>query len=217
MFTALAIKNFAGSVLSFLWEYKWSILVGTLIAFLWIRGNNYQEKYEQETVVHKQERAAHLVTKIENELTLKQLQADSETALRLAQEEALRDYQSLVEKTTQIQKEYSVREKEINNTISSLNSSNARLSETIRQYTTTNSSTNSSGKEGDTSSKRLPTIGGLFEACAAEYIYMGTEASKLGNSVTTLKDWGDSVVDSVNKDANTVVSDDKDSVVNVTD
>ncbi len=201
MFTALAIKNFAGSVLSFLWEYKWSILVGVLIAFLWIRGNNYQEKYEQETTAHEQERAAHLVTKIENELTLKQLQADSETALRLAQEEALRDYQSLVEKTTQIQKEYSVREKEINNTISSLNSSNARLSETIKQYTaSTDSSANSNREEGDTSSKRLSTISGLLEACTAEYVYMGTEASKLGNSVTTLKDWGDSVVKIVNKD-----------------
>lgn len=202
MFTALAIKNFAGSVLSFLWEYKWSILVGALITFLWIRGNNYQDQYEQETTAHEQERAAHLVTKIENELTLKQLQADSETALRLAQEEALRDYQSLVDKTTQIQKEYSAREKEINNTISSLNSSNARLSETIRQYTNSNSSTNSSGEEGDTSSKRLSTIGGLLEACTAEYIYMGTTASKLGNSVNTLKAWGDNVVDSVNKDAN---------------
>lgn len=205
MFTALAIKNFAGSVLSFLWEYKWSILVGALIAFLWIRGNNYQEKYEQETIAHKQERAAHLVTKIENELTLKQLQADSEAALRLAQEEALRDYQSLVEKTTQIQKEYSVREKEINNTISSLNSSNARLSETIKQYTSTNSSANSNREEGDNSSKRLSTIGGLLEACTAEYIYMGTETSKLGNSVNTLKTWGDNVVDSVNvKQENTV-------------
>lgn len=199
MFTALAIKNFAGSVLSFLWEYKWSILVGALLAFLWIRGSNYQDKYEQETVAHKQERAEHLVTKIENELTLKQLQADSETALRLAQEEALRDYQSLVEKTTQIQKEYSVREKEINSTISSLNSSNARLSETIRQYTNSNSSANSSGEESDTSSKRLSALGGLLEACTAEYIYMGTESSKLSNSVNTLKSWGDSVVDSVNK------------------
>lgn len=205
MFTALAIKNFAGSVLSFLWEYKWSILVGALIAFLWIRGNNYQDKYEQEATAHKQERAAHLVTKIENELTLKQLQADSETALRLAQEEALREYQSLVEKTTQIQKEYSVREKEINNTISSLNSSNARLSETIRQYTSTNSSANSSGEEGDTSSRRLSTIGGLLEACTSEYIYMGTEASKLGNSVNTLKDWGDNVVNSVNVGVNETV------------
>lgn len=201
MFTALAIKNFAGSVLSFLWEYKWSIFVGALIAFLWIRGNNYQDKYEQETAAHKQERGEHLVTKIENELTLRQLQADSETALRLAQEEALRDYQSLVEKTTQIQKEYSVREKEINNTISSLNSSNARLSETIRQYTkqaSTDSSTNSNREEGDTSSNRLSTIAGLLESCTAEYVYMGTEASKLGNSVNTLKAWGDSVVESVN-------------------
>jgi len=199
MFTALAIKNFAGSVLSFLWEYKWSILVGALIAFLWIRGNNYQHKYEEEVIAHKQERAAHLVTKIENELTLRKLQADSETALRLAQEESLHEYQSLVDKTTQIQKEYSVREKEINNTISSLNNSNARLSETIRQYTTTtNSSANSSGEEGDTSSKRLSTIGGLLEACTAEYVYMGTEASKLGNSVNTLKTWGDIVFDNVN-------------------
>lgn len=200
MFTALAIKNFAGSVLSFLWEYKWSILVGALIAFLWIRGNNYQEKYEQETIAHKQERGEHLVTKIENELTLKQIQADSETALRLAQEKSLRDYQSLVEKTTQIQKEYSVREKEINSTISSLNSSNARLSETIKQYTTTsNSSTNTNREEGDTSTRRLSAIAGLLEACTAEYVYMGTEASKLGNSVNTLKDWGDNVVDSVNE------------------
>lgn len=203
MFTAIAIKNFAGSVLSFLWEYKWSILVGALLAFLWVRGSHYQEKYEQETLAHKQERGEHLVTKIENELTLRQLQADSETALRLAQEEALRDYQSLVEKTTQIQKEYSVREKEINNTISSLNSSNARLSETIRQYTkqtNANSSANTNREEGDTSSNRLSTIGGLLEACTAEYIYMGTEASKLGNSVNTLKTWGDNVVESVNKD-----------------
>lgn len=202
MFTALAVKNFAGSVLSFLWEYKWSILIGVLIAFLWIRGNHYQEKYEQETIAHKQERAKHLVTKIENELTLKQLQADSEAALRLAQEKSLRDYQSLVEKTTQIQKEYSVREKEINSIISSLNSSNARLSETIKQYTkqtNPNSSTNSNREEGDTSSKRLSIIGGLLEACTAEYVYMGTEASKLGNSVNTLKGWGDGVVESVNK------------------
>lgn len=206
MFTALVIKNFAGSVLSFLWEYKWSILVGALLAFLWIRGNNYQEKYEQETLAHKQERAAHLVTKIENELTLKQLQADSETVLRLAQEEALRDYQSLVEKTTQIQKEYNVREKEINSTIISLNSSNARLSETIRQYTNSNSSANTSGEESDTSSKRLSTIGGLLEACTAEYIYMGTEASKLSNSVDTLKVWGDNVVESVNTNVNVGVS-----------
>lgn len=217
MFTSLAIKNFAGSVLSFLWEYKWSILIGALLAFLWIRGNHYQQKYEQETVAHKQERAEHLVTRIENELTLKQLQADSETALRLAQEKSLRDYQSLVEKTTQIQKEYSVREKEINNTISSLNSSNARLSETIKQYTTTtNSSTNSNREEGDTSSKRLSTLGGLLEACTAEYIYMGTEASKLGNSVNTLKSWGDNVVDSVNKNVNVGVNG-KQEAVNVAD
>lgn len=205
MFTALAIKNFAGSVLSFLWEYKGMLLLATILTLLWIRGNNYQEKYEQETVAHKQERAAHLVTRIENELTLKQLQADSETALRLAQEEALRDYQSLVEKTTQIQKEYSAREKEINNTISSLNSSNARLSETIKRYTATNSSANSSGEEGDTSSRRLSTIGRLLEACTAEYIYMGTEASKLGNSVITLKSWGDEVVNSVNVGTNETV------------
>lgn len=195
MFTALAIKNFAGSVLSFLWEYKWSILVGTLLAFLWIRGNHYQQKYEQETVAHKQERAEHLVTKIENELTLKQIQADSETALRLAQEEALREYQSLVEKTTQIQKEYSVREKEINNTISSLNNSNARLSETIRQYTTTtNSSSNTNREEGDTSSKRLFIISGLLETCSTESIYYANEAAKLSNSVKALQEWGSLVV-----------------------
>lgn len=201
MFTALAIKSFAGSVLSFLWEYKWSILIGALLTFLWIRGSHYQEKYEQEAIAHKQERGEHLVTRIENELTLRQLQADSETALRLAQEKSLRDYQSLVEKTTQIQKEYSAREKEINNTISSLNSSNARLSETIKQYTT-NSSTNTNREEGDTSSRRLSTIGGLLEACTAEYVYMGTEASKLGNSVNTLKQWGDNVVSSLNGDKN---------------
>ena len=196
MFTALAIKNFAGSVLSFLWEYKWGILVGVLLVFLWIRGNNYQEKYEQEHLAYQREITAHNKTKIENELTLKQLQADSETALRLAQEKSLRDYQSLVEKTTQIQKEYSVREKEINNTIISLNSSNARLSETIKQYTkaNSNSSANSSGEEGDTSSKRLSTIAGLLETCSTESIYYDNEAAKLSNSVKALQEWGSLVV-----------------------
>lgn len=201
MFTTLAIKNFAGSVLSFLWEYKGMLLLATILIVLWIRGNHYQEKYEQETIAHKQERAAHLVTTIENELTLKQLQADSETTLRLAQEEALRGYQSLVEKTTQIQKEYSVREKEINSTISSLNSSNARLSEAIKQYTkqaNTDSSTNSSGNKDTTNAERLSTIAGLLETCIAEQDYFAVEADKLGNSVITLKQWGDEVVNQVN-------------------
>lgn len=201
MFTALAIKNFAGSVLSFLWEYKWSILIGAIIALMWIRGSNYQEKYEDEVVAHKQERAEHLVTKIENELTLKQLQADSETALRLAQEEALRDYQNLVEKTNQIQENFNVREKEINSTVTTLNSSNARLSEAIKQYTkqaNTNSSTNSSGNKDTTNAERLSTIAGLLETCIAEQDYFAIEADKLGNSVITLKQWGDEVVKQVN-------------------
>ena len=117
--------------------------------------------------------------------------------MRLAQEEALREYQYLVEKTTQIQKEYSVREKEINNTISSLNNSNARLSEAINRYTTNpDSGSNSSGKESDTSSERLRVTSGLLEACTAEYIYMGTEADKLNNSVNTLIEWGNLVIES---------------------
>lgn len=208
MFTALAIKNFAGRAISFQWEYKGMLLLATILTLLWIRGSYYQDKYEDETLLHKQERAAHLVTKIENELTLRQLQADSETVLRLAQEKSLRDYQSLVEKTTQIQKEYNEREQEINNTISSLNSSNARLSETIKQYTTTtDSSANTNREEGDTSTERLSTLGRLLEACTAEYVYMGTEASKLGNSVNTLKAWGDGVVESVNRNVNVSVND----------
>lgn len=201
MFAALAIKNFAGSVLSFLWEYKWSILVGALIAFLWIRGNNYQDKYEQETLAHKQERAEHLVTKIENELTLRQLQADSETTLRLAQEKSLRDYQNLVEKTNQIQHEYKQREKEINSTITTLNSSDVRLSEAIRQYTkqtNTNSGSYSSGNKDTTNTERLSAIGGLLETCIAEQDYFAVEADKLGNSVITLKQWGDDVIESIN-------------------
>lgn len=201
MFTALAIKNFAGSVLSFLWEYKWTLLTAILITFLWIRGNNYQDKYEQETIAHKQERAEHLVTKIENELTLRQLQVDSETALRLAQEKSLRDYQNLVEKTNQIQENFNVREKEINSTVTTLNSSNARLSETIKQYTkqaNTNSSTNSSGNKDTTNAERLSTIAGLLETCIAEQDYFAIEADKLGNSVITLKQWGDEVVKQVN-------------------
>ena len=198
MFTALAIKNFAGSVLSFLWEYKGMLLLATILIVLWIRGNNYQQKYEQETIAHKQERTAHLVTRIENELTLKQLQADSETALRLAQEEALRDYQSLVEKTNQIEKEYRSREEEINITVTALNSSNARLSEAIKQYTNTNSSTNSSGNKDTTNAERLSTIAGLLETCIAEQDYFAIEADKLGNSVITLKQWGDEVVKQVN-------------------
>lgn len=194
MFTALAIKNFAGSVLSFLWEYKWGILVGTLLAFLWVRGNNYQEKYEQETLAHKQERAAHLVTKIENELTLKQLQADSETALRLAQEESAANYKELIEKTQSIQEKYNERNKDIDATITKLNSSNNSLQQTIAEYTKRNSNSGESSLRDSTNATSLFIISGLLETCSTESIYYANEAAKLSNSVKALQEWGSLVV-----------------------
>ena len=200
MFTALAIKNFASNVLSFLWKYKWGILVGALLTFLWIRGNHYQEKYEQETIAHKQERAEHLVTRIENELTLRQLQADSETALRLAQEEALRDYQSLVEKTTQIQKEYSEQNENLNSIISRISDHNNSLYKEISTFTSGSSSNDTLSDKSN--ADRLFLAGELLSECVGRKQYFAIEAEKLKNSVNALQAWGEAVLE-INENINT--------------
>lgn len=39
------LKKLFGSVFSFLWEYKGWILLGVIIAALYIRGNNYRDDF----------------------------------------------------------------------------------------------------------------------------------------------------------------------------
>ena len=130
------LKKVFGSVFSFLWQYKGWILLGVIIGALYIRGNNYRDDFKDEAV-------AHVKTVLTYEQTIDDIRLANETALRVAQEKSASNYKALVEKTSLIQKEYSNREKDINATITELNSVNDSLFKQIQSYTT-NSNTSGS-------------------------------------------------------------------------
>lgn len=129
----VAFKN----TVSFFWQYKWAIILGVVIGTLYVRGNHYQDKYRNETV-------AHLNAVLQHKQDINDIRLANETALRVAQEESAAKYKELVEQTSNIQKEYLQREKDINATITKLNSSNNSLQQTISNYTKRNSNTNES-------------------------------------------------------------------------
>lgn len=199
MFTALAIKNFAGSVLSFLWEYKGMLLLATILIVLWIRGNNYKQDYEAEAT-------AHVKTVLEYNQQINNIRLANEQALRNAQEESAAKYKELVEKTQSIQEKYNERNKNIDATVTKLNSSNNSLQQTITEYTKRNSNPGQGAFEYSSNADSLFVISGLLETCSTESIYYANEAAKLSNSVKALQEWG-----------SLVVGGDKENVVNVTD
>lgn len=190
MFTALAIKNFAGSVLSFLWEYKGMLLLATILVILWIRGSHYQQNYEAEAT-------AHVKTVLEYNQQINNIRLANEQALRNAQEESAAKYKELVEKTQSIQEKYNERNKNIDATITKLNSSNNSLQQTIAEYTKRNSNPDQGAFEYSSDATSLQLTGKLLGECIERKQYYSTEASKLQNSVITLQEWGDMVIQTV--------------------
>ena len=180
------LKKVFGSLFSFLWEYKGWILLGVIIAVLYIRGNNYRDDLKEEAV-------AHVKTVLTYEQTINDIRLANETALRVAQEKSAANYKALVEKTSLIQKEYNNREKDINATITELNSVNDSLFKQIRSYTT-NSNTSGGSVSDSTQTHRLQLAGELLSECIARKQYYSTEADKLNNSVITLQEWGEEVI-----------------------
>lgn len=179
------LKKVFGSVFSFLWEYKYAILIGAIIGVLYIRGNNYKEDYRNEVV-------AHLNSTLQLNQDINDIRLANETALRVAQEESAANYKKLVEETHKIQEKYNERNESINASVNELNAANDSLSKQIREYT---NNSNSSGETGDSANaERLSTIGGLLETCIAEQDYFAQESAKLGNSVLTLQEWAEAVI-----------------------
>ncbi len=188
------VLAFLKSAIKFLWEYKALVVVGALIVSTFY----YKEMLEFEKEQHDK-------TILEYKKKLSDQQADwlvqiteirlaNEQALRVAQEESAANYKELVEKTRGIQEKYNERNKDINATITKLNSSNNSLQQTISEYTKRNSNS-SEGSVRDTSdADSLFIISGLLETCSTESIYYANEAAKLSNSVKTLQEWGSLVV-----------------------
>ena len=182
------LKKLFGSVFSFLWEYKGWILLGVIIVALCIRGNNYQDDFKDESV-------AHAKTVLTYEQAIDDIRLANETALRVAQEESAANYKALVEKTSLIQKEYSNREKDINATITELNSVNDSLFKQIQSYTTNSNTSRSESVSDSSCSDRLLVIGELLREVKQEEQYYASEAQKLSSSVEALKAWSDSVIE----------------------
>lgn len=186
MFTIDIILGTLKKLVSFLWEYKFIILTAVIITVLYLRGNNYKQDYEAEAV-------AHVKTVLEYNQQINDIRLANEQALRVAQEESAANYKELVEKTQGIQEKYNERNKDINATITKLNSSNNSLHQAIKTYTS-NSSTSGSGEGDSTDADSLFVISGLLETCSTESIYYANEAAKLSNSVKALQEWGSLVV-----------------------
>ena len=182
------LKKVFGSLFSFLWEYKGWITLAVVIGVLYIRGNNYRDDYQQESVAHNN-------TVLQYDKQLSDIRLANETALRIAQEKSAANYKALAEKTSKIQKEYIDREEDINTTITKLNSSNNSLHQSIKDFTKRNTNSSSSESVRDTSdAERIFIISGLLETCSTESIYYANEAAKLSNSVKALQEWGSLVV-----------------------
>ena len=192
MFTTTVIlsvlKGVFKGILKFFWQYKWVILLGLIVGFLYARGNNYKEKYDNETVDH-------LNAVLQHKQEINDIRLANETALRIAQEESAAKYKELVEQTSNVQKEYLQREKDINATITKLNSSNNSLQQTISEYTKRNSNSSESNLRDTTDAIRISTLGELLQSCVTEQDYLAIEADKLGNSVTTLQEWGNMIIE----------------------
>ena len=182
------LKKVFGSTLSFLWEYKEWIILAIVIVALYIRGNNYRDNYQQESVAHN-----NTVLQYDNQIN--DIRLANETALRITQEESAANYKELVEKTSKIQKEYIQREEDINTNIDKLSASNDSLFKQIKSYTS-NSNSSSGSVSDSTITKRLQLTGELLESCVEEQDYLAIQADKLNNSVKTLQEWGNMVIES---------------------
>lgn len=180
------LKKVFGSLISFLWEYKGWVILAIVIGALYIRGNNYRDDYQQESV-------AHTNTVLQYDKQLSDIRLANEQALRTAQEKSAANYKELVEKTSKIQKEYIDREEDINTTIAKLSASNDSLFKQIKSYTSNSNSSGGSVSDYSTT-KRLQLTGELLESCVEEQDYLAIEADKLNNSVKTLQEWGESVI-----------------------
>ena len=181
------LKKLFGSVFSFLWEYKGWVLLGVIIAALYIRGNNYRDDFKDEAV-------AHVKTVLTYEQTINDIKLANENALRIAQEKSAANYKALVEKTSLIQEKYDARNKDINATITELNSVNDSLFKQIQSYTTNSDTSRSESVSDSSETYRLQITGELLSECIGRKQYYSTEADKLNNSVKTLQEWGDEVI-----------------------
>ena len=187
MFTIDIIIGILKRFIGFLWEYKYTILISMIITALYVSGNNYKQDYFNENV-------AHVKTVLEYDQQINDIRLANETALRIAQEESTANYKALVEKTSKIQKEYIDREEDINTNIDKLSASNDSLFKQIKSYTSNINS--SSGSVSDVSTtKRLQLTGELLESCVEEQDYLAIEADRLNNSVKTLQEWGNIVIE----------------------
>lgn len=189
MFTIDIILGTLKKLVSFLWEYKFIILTAVIIIVLYLRGNNYKDEYKVETFAHN-----NTVLQYEKELT--DIRLANETTLRVAQEESAAKYKELAEQTSNIQKEYLQREKDINTTITKLNSSNNSLQQTISNYTKRNSDSNESVLSDSTYADSLSITGELLGGCVERKQYYAEQADKLNNSVLTLQQWGEMIIES---------------------
>ena len=188
MFTIDIILGMLKKLISFLWGYKFIILTATIITVLYLRGNNYKQDYEAEAT-------AHVKTVLEYNQQINNIRIANEQALRIAQEESAANYKELVEKTQSIQEKHNERNKDINATITKLNSSNNSLLEQIRTYSSDSNSSGSQSVRSTSDAERIQKLSESLESCVGRKQFYAEDAARLNNSVTTLQEWGNMIIE----------------------
>ena len=128
------------------------------------------------------------------EQTVNDIRLANETALRLAQEKSAANYKALVEKTSLIQEKYNERNKDINATITELNSVNDSLFKQIQSYTTNSNTSGSESVSDSTDARSIQKLSESLEACIGRKQFYAEDATRLNNSVITLQEWGEEVI-----------------------
>ena len=188
MFTIDIILGMLKKLVSFLWEYKFIILTAVIITVLYIRGNNYKQDYESEAV-------AHVKTVLEYNQQINDIRIANEQALRIAQEESAANYKELVEKTQGIQEKYNEQNETINTTVNRINNSNNSLLEQIRTYSSDSYSSSGESVRNTSDADRIQKLSESLESCVGRKQFYAEDAAKLQNSVTTLQEWGNMIIE----------------------
>ena len=137
-----------------------------------------------------------MLVRLQYDKQLSDIRLANETALRIAQEESAANYKELVEKTLDIQEKYNERNKDINATITKLNSSNNSLLEQIRTYSSDSYSYSSESVRNTSDAERIQKLSESLESCIGRKQFYAEDATRLNNSVTTLQEWGNMVIES---------------------
>ena len=185
-------------VLKYIWEYRYWIIIGALIAQVYIVGNQLKLEKEQHSGTIKQYQLE--ISNMEYNYLLEV--AKIQQASIIAQQNALESYSVVSDKLDDIQKGMKDEKQSIAKLSSNINGRVDGLSNTIKNTVESIASNSSSGTEAIDPSitNSVRNLGEVSRECIAEYSKMGEKAREEQLAKEVLKSSWNAVRDEYNKD-----------------